>query len=438
MQSRHRWLSGLMWGFFGLWLLAQLPGFIAQSRQGRSPIDFLAYDLAAQAIQRDQSPYQPPEETQKIWRAFHQDEQDVIAASAQGQGAQVLREQQARPQQPGPYVYPPSLALLIMQLHIDGPVFAVLLGLAIAGFAWLWLRETKSRAVALLLLIFSLEVLTSLQGGNVELLLLFATLLGAWLLWHQRGILAAPLIALVVVIKPFYALFFVAFGLFQLRGQAIPARRSLRTLATAAGVALLLVMLEIVRWGAELRAETLFYLRHALDYQWFVLPVAQQTPMSIWNRTPMQALMSAGLSAPAAQLLSLALWAIGVGVTLWASRSQRLDFPLAFALAFVLLYWGRPVGWGLIYLEFVVALVLWPSLQPRRRWLLLLVVIALMASRWWALILTARGYGMPLMTLQSAALPWETWIVLPGSWLLLLGSIVRSASAVAHAQAAAG
>ncbi|HEY0607104.1 MAG TPA: glycosyltransferase 87 family protein [Herpetosiphonaceae bacterium] len=438
MQSRHRWLSVLMWGLFGLWLLVQLPGFVVQSRQRRSPIDFLAYDRAAQAIQREQSPYQSPQETQKIWRAFHQDEQEILTAATRSQGAQVLRDQQARPQLPGPYVYPPTLALLIMQLHIGGPVFAVLLGLAIAGFASLWLRETKSQAVALLLLICSLEVITSLQGGNVELLLLFATLLAAWLLWHQRGVVAAPLIALVVVIKPFYALFFVAFGLFLLIGQGIPARRSLRTLAIAAGFALLLTTLEIVRWGAELRAETLLYFRHALDYQWFVLPVAQHTPMSIWNRTPMQALMSAGLSAPAAQWLSLAMWAIGVGITLWASRSKRLDFPLAFALAFVLLYWGRPVGWGLIYLEFVVALVLWPRLQSRRRWLLLLAVIALMASRWWALLLTARGYGMPLMTLQSAELPWETWIVLPGSWLLLLGSIARSASAAAHAQTAAG
>lgn len=437
MHSRQRWLAGLMWCLFALWLLAQLPVFVAQSRQGRSPIDFLAYDLAAQALQRGQSPYQPPEATQKIWRSFHQNEQDVIAASARGQGAQVLREQQSRPQQPGPYVYPPSLALLIMQLHIDGPIFAVLLLLAVAGFAWLWLRETKRHPRALLLLIFSLEVLTTLQGGNVELLLLFAALLAAWLLWHQRGVLAAPLITLVVMMKPFYVLFFVAFGLFQLIGRGVATRRSLRTLAIAAGVALLLVTFEIVRWGAELRAEALFYFRHALDYQWFVLPVSQQTPMSIWNRTPMQALISAGLSAAAAQSLSLVLWAIGVGITGWFARNKRLDFPLAFALAFVLLYWGRPVGWGLIYLEFVVVLVLWPRLQSRQRRLVLLVAISLMVSRWWALSLTARGYGMPLMTLQPAALPWETWIVLPGSWLLLLGSIARSASMVAQVTAAA-
>lgn len=427
MQRRHRWFVGLLWSVFVLWLLAQLPSFIELARQGRSPIDFLAYDRAAQALQGNQSPYQPPEEVRKIWRRFHQAEQDLYAASAQGQGTATLREQQLRPQQPGPYVYPPSLALLLMQLHIDARIFAGLLMLSILGFAWLWLHETKSHPLALLLLMCSLEVITSLHGGNVELLLLFATLLAAWLLWRHQGLFAAPLITLVVVIKPFYALFFVAFGLFQLIGQDVPVRQVLRNVAITAGVVLMLLTLEVGRWGAALREEALFYFRHALDYQWFVLPVAEQTPMSIWNRTAMQSLVSAGINASAAQWLALALWAIAVGMTLWWVRGLRLDFPLVFALAFVLLYWGRPVGWGLIYLESVVLLVLWPSVQSWRRWLLTLIVIALMASRWWALILTAQGYGMPLFTLQRADLPWETWIVLPGSWLLLLGSLSSTA-----------
>ncbi|MBV9786950.1 MAG: DUF2029 domain-containing protein, partial [Chloroflexi bacterium] len=326
--------------------------------------------------------------------------------------------------------YPPSLALLLMQLHINAWIFTGLLMLSILGFAWLWLRETTSHPLALLLIVCSLEVLTSLHGGNVELLLLFATLLAAWLLWRQHGLFAAPLITLVVVIKPFYALFFVAFGLFQLIGQGVPTKQLLRTLAITVGVTLLLVALEVIRWGAARRAEAIFYFRHALDYQWFGLLVAQQTPMSIWNRTAMQALVSTGLSASVAQWLALALWAIAVGMTLWRVRGQRLDFPLVFALAFVLLYWGRPVGWGLIYLEAVVLLTLWPLMQSWRRWLLTLAVIALMASRWWAFILTAQGYGMPLLTLQRADLPWETWIVLPGSWLLLLGSLSSSVPTV--------
>jgi len=39
------------------------------------------------------------------------------------------------------------------------------------------------------------------------------------------------------------------------------------------------------------------YLAHTLDAQWFVLPVAAQTPMSAWNRTPLQALIALGLPA---------------------------------------------------------------------------------------------------------------------------------------------
>ncbi|MBV9790661.1 MAG: hypothetical protein JOZ51_20880, partial [Chloroflexi bacterium] len=86
MRRRHRWFVGVLWSVFVLWLLAQLPIFITLARQGRSPIDFLAYDLAAQALQRNQSPYQSPEAARNIWRRFHQDEQDLYAASAAGRG----------------------------------------------------------------------------------------------------------------------------------------------------------------------------------------------------------------------------------------------------------------------------------------------------------------------------------------------------------------
>jgi hypothetical protein len=423
MQSLHRLFVVLLWSLFVLWLFAQLPRFVQLAHQGKSPIDFLAYDVAAQALQHGKSPYLSSEATLEIWRYFHQNERDLFAASARGQGAEALRELEARPQQPGPYVYPPSLALVILQLRIDALIFASLLLLSIFGFAFIWMRATQSHPLALLLIIFSVEVLTSLHGGNVELLLLFATLLAAWLLWHQQALLAAPLITLVVVIKPFYALFFIAFGLLQFVSQGAPTKRLLKTFVVTTGATFILVALEVVRWGPQLRTEALFYFRHALDYQWFVLPPPQQTPMSVWNRTPMQALISSGMSVPAAQWIALVLWGIFVGITTWRAQGRRLNFPLTFALAFVLLYWGRPVGWGLIYLELIVLLALWPTLQSGQRLLFISVVVALMASRWWALVLTARGYGMPLLTLQRAELPWETWIVLPGSWLLLLSSI---------------
>ena len=67
----------------------------------------------------------------------------------------------------------------------------------------------------------------------------------------------------------------------------------------------------------------------------------------------------------------------------------------------------------------MVAVAAWPHLGRRGRALLLAAALALMASHWWALALTARGHGMPLVTLQRADRPWETWSVLPLSWLLL-------------------
>ncbi len=54
------------------------------------------------------------------------------------------------------------------------------------------------------------------------------------------------------------------------------------------------------------------------------------------------------------------------------------------------------------------------------RALLLVGVLALLASHWAALVLTGLGDGLPLLTLQSADRPWETWLVLPVAWVLVL------------------
>ena len=42
-----------------------------------------------------------------------------------------------------------------------------------------------------------------------------------------------------------------------------------------------------------------------------------------------------------------------------------------------------------------------------------------MLSHWWALYFTWRGVWLNFFTMQTAALPWETWTVLPAGWLLL-------------------
>ena len=397
-----------------------MPVFIGLAERGQSPIDFLAYHRAADALKQGGSPYLRPDQSLQIWRSFHQAEVDLRAAAARGQGREMLGELLSRPQQPGPYLYPPTLALLISQLQISAPVFGGLILAAILGFGWLWLRATSACGAWLGLIIFSWDVLASLSGGNVELALLFATLLAGRLLWDRRPMLAAPLIALVVLIKPFYSMFFIAFGLLQLASGPAPTRVALRSLALAGVGAVAIVTVEVYRWGSRLQADTLHYLLHALDHQWLVLPIAEQTPMSAWNRAPLQGLVSAGMPAHAAQWAALGLWLAFVAVTTWRARRVQLPFSLAFALAFVLLYWGRPVGWGLIYLELVVVVAVWPYVPRWQGIALICAALALMASHWWALAMTSRGDGLPLFTLQSAGWPWETWLVLPLSWLLVL------------------
>jgi len=99
-------------------------------------------------------------------------------------------------------------------------------------------------------------------------------------------------------------------------------------------------------------------------------------------------------------------------------RGCRLSFAPAFALAFALLYLGRPVGWTLVYLDLVVGVAAWPALPRLGRALLLVGVLTLLASHWAALVLTGLGDGLPLLTLQPADRPWETWLVLPAAWAL--------------------
>jgi hypothetical protein len=86
-------------------------------------------------------------------------------------------------------------------------------------------------------------------------------------------------------------------------------------------------------------------------------------------------------------------------------RDRRPSFASAFALAFALLYLGRPMEWTLVYLDLVVCVAAWPALPRAGRALLLVGVMALLASQWAALVLTGLGAGLPLLTLQPAERP---------------------------------
>lgn len=416
----------LSWLLFAVWLLVPIALVLDSAKRGVVPVDFLAYQRAAEAIAKGQRPYATAEESREIFRSFNRLESELQAAQARGEGQAFLREFAAQPQQPGPYVYPPTLALWINQFNLDGVVFTGVIMASVLGFVLIWFRATGAHAGWLLLVIGSWDLLATIWGGNVELVLLFATLAAARLLWDHRVIWATPLIAFVVLIKPFYALFFVAFLLLRAVQPRSAERENPRTLMAAGGILLLLLAAELYRWGLDLWAEALTFYLNAGDAMWTALPLAEQSPLSVWNRTPLQGLINLGLASFPTQVAALGLWGLFLGVSLWLARRASLNFPLAFGLALTLLYWGRPAGYGFNYLELVVAIVVWPSLVRWQRLAVLVVMAGIMGSRWWAFAGTLRGENLSFLTMQTAAWPWETWLVLPFFWLLLLWAMTHS------------
>jgi hypothetical protein len=400
------------WLIAALWLLSVLAIAWALKQKGESPVDFHAYRNAADALSRTGNPYMTREEARGVWLGMHEVEARVWRAYAAGRGPEQMMEEAAHVV-PGPYVYPPTLALMVAQLDLDGFSFMVLLVLGIAVFLVLWLKETRGSPWWLLLAILPLEPSMSAGGANVELLLLALSLVACVLAWHKRPLLAAPFCAAVVVVKPFYGTLLLAFAVLQ----ASTDRAVRRPMLAAAALTVALVGLEVARWGAPLRASAFDFLAHADDWSWFVLPPAEQTPMSGWNRAPYQLLASLGTPLTVARALVLLS---GAAVLVIAVRRPQPDatFGGTFALSLALLYWMRPVGWGLNFLEVVLLPPVWPSLSPKQRLVLGACTAALIASRWAALATWALGMGLPLSTLQTGAVQWETVLVLP--WVLLL------------------
>jgi len=410
---------------FLVWSVLIATGLLAATlRQGIVPVDDQAYQRAAAALARGASPYQTPAQSLAIWRSYHRLDVSLRAAHMRNTSRRVSPSGPLARMQPGPYLYLPTLALLVRQLHLTAAPWEVLDLACIVGFPLLLIRWARVSWWWLLLVAGSWDVWSTYTGGNVEAMLLFATLVVARLLWPPRPLgraavpLAAVLVAFVLLAKPFYALFFVAFGVILLLADGESRRATLRALGAVAGLTALLLAGEVIRWGPALRGDALRYLAHTLDAQWFVLPVAAQTPMSAWNRTPLQALIALGLPAAPAQFVAGVVWLAALAASAWLVRGRRLSFAQAFAVAFALLYLGHPVGWTLVYLDLVVCVAAWPALPRVGRAALLGGVLALLASHWAALVLTGLGDGLPLLTLQPADRPWETWIVLPLAWAL--------------------
>jgi hypothetical protein len=96
---RFRLLPILLWFLLLAWLLLQVVFFMSLAERDQSPIDYLPYQRAAEAIERSKSPYLAPEQSREIFRYFHQIETELLAANARGEGRAFLNDLAARPQQ---------------------------------------------------------------------------------------------------------------------------------------------------------------------------------------------------------------------------------------------------------------------------------------------------------------------------------------------------
>ncbi len=423
VKSRaHRWTGAIVWGLFIVYYSCIAAIIAASALVGVRPPDFNVYMGAAQAIEREESPYRPVEEVRAGWLAFN------------ALTPQTMIDDPAATLIVGPYLYPPTLALLYNRLLTDNVavnsvIMTLLFAGSVLGFVGLWLHTDRSPPWWMLLALLSVEVTYVITSSNADGLLVAATLVGAWLTFTGRGLWAAPPIAFAVLVKPFFGLFFAAFGLILLAGRTDHAHH-FRTLTVAAVGSLALVAVDIALWGDFLRAEAWAYLTNAIAYTWYALPTENQFPFSIWNRSAMQVMVNAGVAVSLAQGLGYALWTLMLGVTLWRVRGRDVPFRLAFAIALVMLYWCRPVSWALLYLELVVVSAVWPYLGRRARLAVLLVALTLMAARWAMLLQTLAGQRPQFLTVQSADFPWEGWLLLPACWGLLVVVARQEQSAI--------
>ena len=74
----------LSWLLFAVWLLAPIALVVDAAKRGVVPIDFLAYQRAAEAIAKDQNPYATAAESREIFRSFNRLESELQAAQARG------------------------------------------------------------------------------------------------------------------------------------------------------------------------------------------------------------------------------------------------------------------------------------------------------------------------------------------------------------------
>ena len=191
-------------------------------------------------------------------------------------------------------------------------------------------------------------------------------------------------------------------------------------------IVLLLTLLESLRWPEAARSDFLAYAADPLRFQYFALPLEAQWPMNIWNRAPLQVFLNMGLKFGVSQALSLALYALALGASLFLLRGRRIGFAIIFALAYVLFLVGRPITWSMPFLAIFTLTAAWPALTRTERRLGVFFAFLIGSTHWAAFLLFAAGVWPGLLTLQVPGFPWETLVVLFIAWATLIFSSRRT------------
>ncbi len=85
----------------------------ATLQQGVTPVDYQAYQRAAAALAHGATPYQTPAQSLAIWRSYHHLKVRLRTAHARGTPRRARGGGLLARTQPGPYLYLPTLALLM-------------------------------------------------------------------------------------------------------------------------------------------------------------------------------------------------------------------------------------------------------------------------------------------------------------------------------------
>ena len=123
------WLLFIGWSALQIVIAAELDC------QQRGPIDFVTYQIAARRVIAGASPYRSEANDLATWRAYHQLEQQLRDVDAPKPDVR-----------PGPYLNPPTLALVLAYTGIGATGFAAVVVASVGMFSRIGLRATGLRS----------------------------------------------------------------------------------------------------------------------------------------------------------------------------------------------------------------------------------------------------------------------------------------------------